>query len=107
MRFARHVLLPEIGEDGQARLEGARVELRGDAAAVAVARAYLERAGVTVAAGGRAVDVAPATAGRPELAAAAAFLGGAFAAVEVIKAEVGAGEPASLPSLPLTGPEDR
>ena len=44
-RYARHLLLPEIGLSGQERLLAAQVRLAGDGhpAAVEVARTYLER----------------------------------------------------------------
>jgi hypothetical protein len=98
-------MLPEIGEAGQARLLARRITLRGDPQAVASATAYLARAGVGTD-GGDVVDVAAVRAGRPELEAAAAFLGGAWTAVETIKATLAVGEPAPAPALPLTGPED-
>lgn len=108
-RYARHVSLPEIGEAGQARLSAARVVLRGDPRAAAIARVYLERAGVSVSDGdtgeGDLVELAEVRAGRPELEAAARFLAGAWTAVEAIKATVGAGRPARSPTLALTGPE--
>jgi hypothetical protein len=62
-RFARHLLLAQLGEAGQERLLAAHVLANGDAdpGALAVARRYLTRAGVQVAdaslrsrAGGRA-----------------------------------------------------
>lgn len=106
MRYARHVLLPEIGASGQARLEAATVGVAlDDPRASAVAADYLARAGVRVAA-----DVAPSTSppevrpGRPELAEAAAFLTGALHAVEAIKAVVGAGAPIGDVHVSLTGP---
>ena len=106
-RYARHLLLVEIGEEGQSRLCAAVVGARqsADAAAAAVSADYLRRAGVMVQkasddalvvdlAGANRVD---ALAGRPELRDAAATLAGAFAAVEAIKAITGAGQPATLP----------
>ena len=46
-RFARQILVPEIGDEGQARLSSSTFDLRplGPEAA-AVARLYLERAGL-------------------------------------------------------------
>jgi len=55
-RFARQVVMPEFGEQGQRRLRSARVVLRGPALAVDVARTYLSAAGlgtVDVRSGGR------------------------------------------------------
>lgn len=105
LRYARHVMLPEIGEAGQARLAARRLTLRGDAAAVACATEYLARAGMTTD-GGDTVDVVAVRPGRPELEVAAAFLAGAWTAVEVIKATLEVGVAAPAPDLPLTGPED-
>ncbi len=105
MRYARHVMLEEIGASGQTRIEAERIVLEGSADAVATAAVYLERAGVTVDPAGRRVDVPEVRAGRPELAAAAAYVAGAWAAVEVIKTAVGAGSAAGAPHFGLTGPE--
>ena len=112
-RYARHLLLAEIGEAGQERLCAARVRVpdAADARAMAVARAYLERAGLELSDGFDARGVEPgdvkavqALAGRPELEPAAAALLGAFAAVEAIKQVIGAGEPGALPpALSLAG----
>jgi hypothetical protein len=111
-RYARHLLLPELGEAGQLRLCAGRVRHAAhcDAGALAVAHDYLVRAGV----GAGAVRDAPEVwlevgdaaqcaelAGRPELIEAARALVGAFAAVEAIKGLAGLGSPASL------GPEQR
>jgi len=117
-RYARHLLLVEIGEQGQARLCEARVRVASDAdaGAAAVARDYLERAGVTVddCAPGDATSLAvpsmadvDALAGRPELREAAAALAGALSAVETIKTLTGAGTPAAMPdALRLIAGED-
>src|SRR4051812_46506448 len=50
VRYARQVLLPEVGSEGQVRLLAAQVRIGGvaDEGAAAVAREYLERAGVRV-----------------------------------------------------------
>ena len=45
-RFARQIVLPGFGEQGQRRLASARVVLRGLAPGVNLARSYLEAAGV-------------------------------------------------------------
>lgn len=45
-RFARQVVLPDFGEQGQRRLQGARVMLRGLAPGTDAARTYLLAAGV-------------------------------------------------------------
>ena len=114
-RFARHILLPEIGEDGQARLCAARVRFPGsaDARAADVARSYLERAGIEVlpadAEGAKVSRAVPDTgevqaiAGSPELVEAAAALCGALAAVEAIKAALGIGRAAGVPAVVLAG----
>lgn len=102
--YARHLLLPEIGEAGQAKLRESRfaVPAGADPQAAEVARDYLTRAGVHEGAGGVAVplpapDALQESAPTPELRAAAAAVAGAFAAVETIKALVGAGRPGALP----------
>ncbi len=45
-RFARQIVLPDFGEQGQRRLASARVVLRGPAPGVEVARTYLAAAGL-------------------------------------------------------------
>lgn len=124
IRYARHLLLPEIGEEGQLRLLATHVRVPGeaDAGAAEVAREYLVRAGVRVeteveagaspspADGGartplslpRAHDLL-ALAGAPELIEAARALSGALAAVESIKSALALGEPLRQPiaALPL------
>lgn len=105
MRFARHILLPEIGERGQARLAASSVRpVGGDERAREVARTYLARAGVGLHEEGRPAPIPDVRAGRPELAEAASYLAGALAAVEVVKAIVGAGVPGDV-HVVLTGPE--
>lgn len=107
--YVRHLLLTEIGEAGQERLCGTRVGFAPNAStrAADVAWEYLARAGVTRADAGAsdalAVDVPDAAtverlAGSALLVDAAATLAGAFAAVEAIKAAVGAGRAARLPA---------
>lgn len=103
-RFARHLLLPEIGADGQARLGASRVRAApgADPRATALAYAYLARAGLAIADDGAAFECADAAtvsrlAGAPRHEAAAAALAGAFAAVEAIKRTLALGEPGELP----------
>lgn len=102
-RYARHLLLPEIGELGQARLLACQVRVTGDAGTRAVARSYLERAGVQVDEGAQSARHVPETAciealaGAPFLLEAARALAGAFAAVETIKSVVGIGQASELP----------
>jgi len=101
-RYARHLLLPEIGEAGQERLLASRVRVSGASGAEAVARSYLERAGVQLGDTGEQLRVASdarldALAGSPLLLEAARALAGAFAAVETIKSVVGIGHPSELP----------
>ncbi len=45
-RFARHILLPEVGGKGQERLLSASVRVTGEGALSALADAYLQAAGV-------------------------------------------------------------
>lgn len=112
-RFARQLLLAEVGERGQARLRAHAVRLEGDERATESARLYLERAGIAV--GDRdaehRMEVASresirALAGRAELETAAAFLAGAFAAVEEIKRALAVGRAGDLEGVSLIGPED-
>jgi hypothetical protein len=113
-KHARQLLLPEIGEAGQAQLCAHRVELPPSAASE-IAVLYLGRAGVhaSLAESAPMPDALSAErvrllAGGSELEPAAAFLAGAFAAVEEIKRVVGAGKPGRLPErLSATRPEDR
>ncbi len=108
-RYARHLLLSEVGEAGQERLRACTVALAGDARAKEVAALYLARAGVelrdgaasTVDAG--STEAVAAIAGRAELEEAASFLAGAFAAVEAIKAALDVGAPGRL-DVCLSGP---
>jgi hypothetical protein len=105
-RYARHVLLAEIGEAGQLRLCGARVRLgrESDPGAAAVATDYLVRAGLETTGDAAARELAlpdtrtiRALAGSTDFEPAAAALAGAFCAVEAIKAALGAGVPGALP----------
>lgn len=60
LRFTRQLRLPEIGEDGQARLRAAQIALSAkDEDTQAFELGYLQAAGVTVVEGARdlAVDV--------------------------------------------------
>ena len=102
-RYARHLLLPEIGQTGQERLLQSAVAFpsSGDARALEVARDYLQRAGIAVRVGGEPAALPDATmcralASRAELEEAAAALAGAFHAVEAIKRVLGLGEAATL-----------
>lgn len=107
-RFARHLLLAEVGERGQARLLAHATRIDGDPRAVEAARMYLERAGVSVDADASdvsAAEVRPLPE-RPELDEAAAFLSGALAAVESIKRALDVGHPAALPDHLRLEPKD-
>lgn len=109
-KYARQILLTELGLAGQERLVATRLQWTGDAdpRASEVASAYLERAGVGAhvpAADAREVAVEVATAGLvahvagdAALEDCAAWLLGAFAAVEAIKSAAGAGTPATVRS---------
>src|SRR5687767_5033255 len=117
-RYARHLLLPEIGEAGQARLLACqvRVAASAEAGALAVARSYLERAGLQVeGVMERSVEASlavpdrariDALAGSPIFLEAARALAGAFAAVEIIKSVVGIGQPSELPEALSLASED-
>ena len=103
-RFARQQLLPEVGPEGQARLIAHRFSA-GDDRASEVAALYLERAGAQRVDGAEAIPVsAAALTTDPALAEAAAFLAGAFAAVERIKQVLDVGVPGSLDGVSLSGP---
>ncbi|HEX5660668.1 MAG TPA: hypothetical protein VFX59_25925 [Polyangiales bacterium] len=88
-RYARHLLLPQVGETGQRRLLETALHLRGDAGVVEVAERYLARAGVRVGAGSHwsvaSSDEVARVAGDPALEPAARALLGALAAVEAIR----------------------
>lgn len=103
-RFARHLLLAEIGENGQERLVGARFrEAAGsDANAYATAADYLERAGCVSDPNGEEVRVpgpeaVEGFAGLPALVEPAALIIGAFCAVEHIKETLGIAAARELP----------
>ncbi len=105
---ARQLLLVEIGAAGQERLceATAHASANADPEAYNVALEYLTRSGMRstsadAADGGFPVQVPEsaavrALAGSPELTHAAAWLVGAFAAVETIKEVCRAGQPAKL-----------
>lgn len=104
-RHARQLLLTEVGEGGQARLCAHEVAVQGDRRAVEAAALYLSRAGVAVrdeAAHALEVpepDAVSQLAGREGLGEAAAFIAGAFCAVEEIKRALGVGAPGRLPAV--------
>ena len=113
VRFARHLLLPEIGASGQERLNAARVRVSegADAGARAVSSEYLARAGLRVSPEGEHAVSLPtgaeveALAGAPELVEAARALVGALAAVEAVKAVLELGEPLKQPPRHLSSEE--
>ena len=105
-RYARHLLLPEIGDSGQAKLNAARVRASADAdpTVAEVALDYLTRAGVQLDSDEQATPLRLAdtaevnlVAGAPQLQTASAFLLGALAAVEAIKQVTGAGTAGTVP----------
>ena len=110
-RFARHLLLSQIGEAGQLRLCATQVRACADAdpRAVSVAYRYLERAGMRLGTRDDSEVIAlpspealRALAGSVELEGAAAALAGAFGAVEAIKHALGVGTPSTLGTLCLS-----
>jgi hypothetical protein len=106
--YARQILLSELGLPGQERLASTAVRIAdgADARVSAVTRDYLARAGVgsqpdAIDLQARVVNAASASdvsrvAGDAELEGCAAWLLGAFAAVEAIKAAAGVGAPSAL-----------
>ena len=111
--YARQIVLSEIGLEGQRRLRATAVAIApgADPRAQAVARDYLVRAGVEVR-DEPAEWVAVASpsdlqrvAADPALEDCAAWLLGAFAAVETIKAKIGAGTAADFPNDYALGAE--
>ncbi|MET0385065.1 MAG: hypothetical protein ABW321_03855 [Polyangiales bacterium] len=101
--YARQVIVDELGRSGQERLcaSVASIPEGADPRAARVAADYLQRAGLHVAADGGqvplpAADIVRSCAGDPALEECAAWLHGAWAAVEVVKARVGVGTPAAL-----------
>lgn len=134
-RYARHLLLPEVGLAGQELLLATHVAIAPDAdvGAAAVARTYLSRAGMHLEEGalsgerhpgtgasavaelrGRDVrvflpsqeDIARIAGHRPELAIAAQALTGALAAVEAIKVALTLGQPSTALTEVRLLPED-
>jgi len=71
-RFARQIVLPEVGERGQERLLRAHVHLAGQGPALEVARIYLEAAGV----GAVTLHAFTTPARRPADGALVAWVGG-------------------------------
>lgn len=108
VRYARQLLLPQIGEAGQARLCASRVRpsKTADAGALAVAESYVGRAGVQISSDpaipelalSSAAEVA-ALAAEPALLEAARALVGALAAVHVIQSLAGLESPSRLPAV--------
>ena len=103
-RYARQLLLGEIGEAGQRRLLDARFRRAagGDADAYAVAADYLERAGCAADSRGAVLRVPSRStlmrlAGSSALAEPAAMILGAFSAVEHLKEVLGIAEAGEFP----------
>jgi hypothetical protein len=86
-RFTRQVRLAEVGEEGQARLEGALVRVEGDGLAGRVEARYLRGAGVGVVGSDPTIVPADAPAWLTSLTPAARDVAsGAYAALDVIRA---------------------
>lgn len=114
-RFARHLLLAELGDTQQAALCDAQLHFgpETNAGVRRTAEDYLQRAGVQTASGGEASTVVGASdesvrrvAGQPALTAAAEALLGALEAVEQIKRITGAGSAGSFPPNLTLSPEE-
>ena len=104
-RFARQLLLGEIGEAGQERLlqAGFRSDLGCDEDAYTAAADYLRRAGCVPDETGEPVlapdvEAVRQLAGSPALRDAAALIAGSFAAVEHLKEVLGIAAARPLPS---------
>ena len=82
---ARQMIVAEVGEAGQARLERATVALAGEGFAHAVAVAYAERAGIGRCAAG-AVDEAALVPAFVENGAARSMVAGSRAALAAMRA---------------------
>jgi hypothetical protein len=89
-RYARHLLLPQVGEAGQRRLLETAFCVEGDAGVAKVTERYLSRAGVRIGAGSvlrvASQGEVARVAGEPALEPAARALLGALAAVDAIRA---------------------
>lgn len=103
-RYARQLLLGEIGERGQEHLLVARFRPTAscDPDAYAVAADYLQRAGLAFDPSGTEIrtpgaDAIEGLAGSSDLRDAAAFIAGAFAAVEHLKEVLGIAPARELP----------
>ncbi|MDH5492823.1 MAG: hypothetical protein OEY14_12795 [Myxococcales bacterium] len=114
--YLRQILLAEIGVEGQARLLTSGFRPAPQAPGGASMAEYLRRAGLREAQTGPSprlleTEALAAVAGHPALEPAAAALGGAFAAVEAIKAALGIGRPGAPPAqlrlFPASDPEPR
>ncbi len=104
-RYARQLLLGEIGEAGQERLLDAEFAAGAvsDVSAFAAAADYLRRAGCSQADTGDEVSVPDGAAvarfaGEPSLMEPAAAIIGAFSAVEHLKAALGVAEARVFPT---------
>ncbi|MFK7985788.1 MAG: hypothetical protein AB8I08_07120 [Sandaracinaceae bacterium] len=98
-RYLRQRLLPEIGDEGQHRLEATTVAPMGGPAG-AVRDLYLRRAGIKVES-----ELTATATSWPELAKdpALAVLVGAFEAVEALKRALEVGTPGSLAGFNPSG----
>lgn len=108
-RFARQVLVAEIGEAGQRRIGESSIRASGDARASEIANEYLVRAGARIGSG-REVVIEPREvgriAGREDLREAAAFLAGSLAAAAALLEVAGAsGKPAPAAPCLTEDPE--
>jgi molybdopterin/thiamine biosynthesis adenylyltransferase len=88
-RYARQVLVAEIGEAGQVRLKAATARLAGAGLAHEIATAYAARAGIGAVEPGP-VDEAALAPEFLKLSAARAVLAGSRAALAAIREAIGA-----------------
>lgn len=103
VRFAKHRLLPEIGPAGQARLSASHFTLEASDPAAQFAAELLERSGLTRAADGTPLSIAPSREPDAAFSEVDAAVRGAIAAVDEVRRVVGVrGAPLTL--APKTAP---
>ena len=90
-RYARQMLLAEIGEDGQRRVASATAAVTGEGLAHEVATSYASRAGIGILAPGD-IDERALAPSFLEHAAPRAVVAGSRASLAALRAALGAGK---------------